>query len=117
MNKQEHFISSDKLLAWIESELTKEYPESVNQYVDGRETVLEILKHRIEQRIFEPDHITLPTLKPGDKVRHKENKAWGIGNVHYYYKDETTVLCAFPDLRPGFRTKYIPVSELEVTHE
>ncbi|MCM3257127.1 hypothetical protein M3664_04930 [Paenibacillus lautus] len=37
------------------------------QYVDGRETVLEILKHRIEQGIFDPDTPPVPTIKPGDK--------------------------------------------------
>jgi len=63
VNKQPRIIDADKLLEWIKTEIAKEYPEGVNQYVDGRETVLEILKLRLEQGTFDPDPIPLPTIK------------------------------------------------------
>lgn len=86
MNNQVKLIDQTKLLEWIDDELAKQYPESVAQYVDGRETVLEILKHRIEQGIFNPDTSTVPTIKPGDKVKHKRR---GVGIVVDSYGSKT----------------------------
>lgn len=39
------------------------------------------LKRKMEEGEFDPDPIPLPTIKPGDKVRHKDSPSWGMGVV------------------------------------
>lgn len=67
MSKQEKLISANKLNNWIIAELGKRYPEEQSQYVDGRETVLEILRWKIVKGELDADPV--PTIKPGDKHR------------------------------------------------
>lgn len=49
---KEKAVSVDKLKEWVEFEIKKNFPESVDQYVDGRKTVLELLLRRLEQGYF-----------------------------------------------------------------
>lgn len=66
MNKQPELIDADKLLEWINFEIAKKFPDDVRQYEDGRRSVMTLLKRRIEQGVFSPDPIPLPTIKPGE---------------------------------------------------
>lgn len=111
----EDLISKSKLFEWIKVELAKEYPDSVAQYVDGRETVLEILRHRIEQGVFSPDLIPLPTIKPGDKVVITDamNPAF-IGTKAIVEKISKSA--PFSAKLEGF-AGYWPLSSLEVSHD
>ncbi|MNW52248.1 hypothetical protein D3C74_297630 [compost metagenome] len=108
MDKQPKLIDADKLLGWINTELAKEYPESVNQYVDGRETLLEILKMRLEQGKFNPDPIP-PTINPKDRVRHRSIKTKG-------FVVETSDFGALIYWETGQRSWY-PFEYLEVSHD
>ncbi|MNW38089.1 hypothetical protein D3C74_151480 [compost metagenome] len=97
-------IDADKLMGWINTELAKEYPESVNQYVDGRETLLKILKVRLEQGKFNPEPIP-PTIKPGDKAIHSD-----LGQVKIISEPMVSVL--------KDKTEYeVYLSDLEVSHD
>lgn len=77
MNKQPELIDADKLLEWINFEIAKKFPDDVRQYEDGRRSVMTLLKRRIEQGVFSPDPIPLPTIKPEDWVYHTKFKAKG----------------------------------------
>ncbi len=82
MNKQNDMISKSKLLAWLEKQF-REYPEEkMGDYGEGQHSFDKVAT-AVEYGVFDPDPIPLPTLKPGDKVRHKDNKMkyLGIGNV------------------------------------
>lgn len=82
-------IDADKLLAHINSirndhiEKRNEGDECDRFANDAVADWLFILSNDIEKGIFDPDPIPLPTIKPGDKVRHKDRKMkyLGIGNV------------------------------------
>lgn len=89
MNKQPKPIDEDKLLEWIRLEQEKEFPEGLVQYIDGRKTLLEILELRLKQGRFTPDHIPLPTIKPGDEVSIVKGPFAGrkvIVNVNHAHK-------------------------------
>ncbi|MNH86336.1 hypothetical protein D3C73_387910 [compost metagenome] len=64
-------IDADKLLEYL------------NGNPDGyiSDVCYEGLKERIERGDFASDPIPLPTIKPGDKVRHKDSPSWGMGVV------------------------------------
>ena len=108
-------ISKSKLFEWIKVELAKEYPDSVAQYVDGRETLLEILRHRMEQGAFSPDPIPLPTIKPGDKVVITDA-------MNYYFIGTKAIVENISASSPySAKLKGIhgdwPLSSLEVSHD
>lgn len=81
MNKQtERLISADKLLEYING--------SPLGYAN--DNFIESLELKINIGQFAPDPIPLPTLKPGDKVRHKDHEQWGIGKVLELSKSKKT---------------------------
>ncbi|WP_059050005.1 hypothetical protein [Paenibacillus senegalimassiliensis] len=66
-------ISKSKLLEWINFEIAKQFPDGVEEYADGRRSVMELLARRIEQGVFAPYPSILPTIKPGDTRQSLHN--------------------------------------------
>lgn len=113
MSKQEKLISANKLNNWIIAELGKRYPEEQSQYVDGRETVLEILRWKIVKGELDADPV--PTIKPGDKV-FKPGYGSGVviqeGEHLYKFTDRKWVLFEGDEVPVHIRT-----SDLEVVKD
>ena len=63
---------------------------------------------------------TLPTIKPGDKVRHKEKKGLGEGFVSECYKDGSGIRCFFPHAKHMSKVQFFTedeIGDLEVSHD
>ncbi|OZB98159.1 hypothetical protein [Paenibacillus sp. XY044] len=74
MDKQtERLISADGILSWINGVLIETDSEPIRY-------MFSCLKERLENGAFDQDPIPLPTLKPWDKVRHKQYRTSGIIN-------------------------------------
>jgi hypothetical protein len=74
MNNQVKLIDAGKLQVWIDAEFEKRFPNDVYGYADGRQSILDRLEQKVNEGLFDPDTPPVPTIKPGDKVRHKERE-------------------------------------------
>lgn len=62
-NQPNDLISKSKLLEWIK--------DNKHHYFDAPE-VLEAIEDMVDSGGFDPELIPLPSIKPGDKVRHSD---------------------------------------------
>ncbi|MNW44600.1 hypothetical protein D3C74_218380 [compost metagenome] len=69
--------------------------------------ILTLIIDGVERGGYDPDPIPLPTIKPGDTVRHEER---GEGVVKEVYGDE--IIADYGDVRIGCNK-----SKLEVSHD
>lgn len=73
MNKQPKLIDADKLEGRL-IDLINKY-DGKNDREFGRMSAWTEILNEVLDGEFDPDHIPLPTIKPGEKVRHKEYPA------------------------------------------
>lgn len=104
-------IDADKIMEWINYEIAKKFPDEEKQYADGRQSVMTLLKRRIEQGVFIPDPIP-PTIKPGDKVRHIKHPEWGVGEVNRLHGAGISATVYFSNV--PYVPRYHRLSDLEV---
>ncbi|MEW8986851.1 MAG: hypothetical protein AB2401_07605 [Bacillus sp. (in: firmicutes)] len=75
MNNQVKLIDENKLLESLKKELEfcvkEKFNERNTRFYLGRETALTDIIKQIETGKFTSDTPPVPTIKPGDKVRHK----------------------------------------------
>lgn len=109
-------IDAEKLLEWLEREEIKNYWMKDAEGA-AKARVLSALSREVIEGTFDPDPIPLPTIKPGDKVRHKANNDRTTGVVR------SVSLCGQGALvswycgeDEKFRTEE-KVSDLEVSHD
>ncbi|MFK4167224.1 hypothetical protein [Paenibacillus lautus] len=78
MNNQVKLIDKDQILKWLEDEFRNYPAEHMGNYGAGQD-MLDMVATKIESGAFDYTP-PVPTIKPGDKVKHKLN--WfGIGEV------------------------------------
>jgi hypothetical protein len=106
MNNQVKLIDENKLLEWINTMYNKKLPDELKEYRDGRQVVLDLLEIQIKSGRFAPDTPPVPTIKPGDKVRH-------VGTGTAGKVAQVTEVGAFVHWSTGQRSWY-PFSYLEV---
>ncbi|MCM3704025.1 hypothetical protein [Paenibacillus macerans] len=104
MNKQPKLIDADKLIDSL-SKTVDEYAGHNDLYVRGTvDRCMWVIDH-IEEGDFAPDPIPLPTIKPGDKVKHIE-----LGEVR------VMGLCMISVLKDG-QEYDVYFDDLEVSHD
>lgn len=97
MSKQEKLISADKLLEWLASKMTHAYDDSFFAF--------ESVQEEVEAGTYDPDPV--PTIKPGDKVKHEEyGEGWVRSEI-----SERKVWISFHSLDYDMR---VPTVDLEV---
>jgi|GEM_PF-4283510 len=74
MNNQVKLIDAEKLKMWI---LQNDAAEAFMESVDSSDAFSNLC-FAIDNGAFDPDNPPVPTIKPGDKVRHPY---YGIGEV------------------------------------
>jgi hypothetical protein len=82
-------IDSEKLISYL-TDMKNKYPGPVGG-------ALYVVLQQIEYGTFSPTPPVQPDIKPGDKVRHKDNKHFGIGIVDDIAKSGLRAFCYFPD--------------------
>jgi len=100
MNKQP--ICAEKLLKWIESDKRAEA-----FWIDGLDSTVAFdnLSDAIDAGELAPDPLPLPTIKPGDKVRHSD-----LGLVRVMSDPMITVLKDKEEFE-------VYLADLEVSHD
>ncbi|WP_160037302.1 DUF3553 domain-containing protein [Paenibacillus sp. USDA918EY] len=96
MNKQVKLIDANKVIEDIERRMHELLQDREADY--DRFPVINALENfvgRLKSDMYAPDPITLPPLKPGDKVRHKDHEQWGIGKVLELSKSKKSAECRF----------------------
>lgn len=81
MNNQVKLISTDVLIQELKKRINQ-LPESrihLGGYHTGKKNAYEVMIEFL--KIYNPDTPPVPTIKPGDKVRHKNIKELGEGEV------------------------------------
>lgn len=78
MNNQVKLIDADKLLKWLEESESNWYSRKYGEYGEGHVKAYSNVADAVESGDFDPDTPPVPTIKPGDKVRHK---IYGIGEL------------------------------------
>lgn len=96
MNNQVKLIDETKLLKAVFEEKSRherardrlEIDHKYWEFHEGSVTTLEWLEKKIEKGMFAPDTTPVPTIKPGDKVRHDD---WGDGVVYDLDEDDSAI--------------------------
>jgi hypothetical protein len=86
-------IDADKLLEWLEDKSGKSYATTfINSTYNG-------VIQEVESGTFDPTPTppVQPDIKPGDRIRHKDHKHFGIGIVDDIAKSGLRAFCYFPD--------------------
>lgn len=109
MNKQPKLIDADKLEGRL-IDLINKY-DGKNDREFGRMSAWTEILNEVLDGEFDPDHIPLPTIKPGDKVRHKDGGSFKGGRVLEVYQ---TALVSWPHCKTDHPVK---LDDLEVSHD
>ncbi|MPY20277.1 hypothetical protein [Paenibacillus glucanolyticus] len=109
MNNQVNLIDADMLLECLKKEaefcIKEKFNENNTRFYLGRETVLTDIIKQIESGAFAIYTPPVPTIKPGDKVRHTK---YGYGDV------KKISACAWVWFFDGPEYKAITPDDLEV---
>lgn len=110
MNNQVKLIDANKLLKWIEEDKGAEGFWGEGEMVHQATCSFDNLTDAINEGKFDPDTPPVPTIKPGDKVRHPYYDE-GIVKV-YDLNGDGRALVAFED--PDCGERLILHRDLEV---